>query len=79
MCGRVLLGWAGVAGRLGEAGSKASTGEKRHVEVTFRATEHVNQMKHELNKCIRKPNGTTWEQCTSRQETHSKEQRDVIR
>jgi hypothetical protein len=59
-------GWLAVEGGgggklgLGEKGRKAPTGEKKHVEVKFHATEHVNQIEHELNKCIRKPNETTW-------------------
>lgn len=47
-----------MGGRLRGGGRRSS--RKRKDMLKFHSTEHESQIEHELNKCIRKPNETTW-------------------
>jgi hypothetical protein len=82
------LGWSGVQGDWERQEAKPRGERKDMCSLSSTATEHINQIEHELNKCIRKPNGDNFGtayriQPTTRQQKRKKrtqkEQRDVIR
>jgi len=62
MCRRAPVDWVGGRMQRGWVRQEAELRRERKdmLKFTFHATEHINQIEHELNKCIREPNGTTW-------------------